>query len=167
MGERDTSPRSKMKRGLEENEPMSKHLGISELEVTDHEFTPRILLVDDDPTLLEALRLKVEADGSVCATATDGLEALKVLRQKLVDLVIVDLRMPNMSGYELIPKIRRKYPRVGVIVCSAEPEDDFRRLNLPVDAYLRKGAYSSKRLMTAIEQVMQRLRSLPASASSK
>jgi CheY-like chemotaxis protein len=146
---------------------MSKHLGITQLDVGDREPTPRILLVDDDPTLLEALRLKVEAYVSVCATATDGLEALKILRRKSVDLIILDLRMPNMSGFELIPNIRRKYPRVGVIVCSAEPEDDFRRLNLPVDAYLQKGTYSSKQLTYAIEQVMQRLRSSPASACSK
>jgi hypothetical protein len=70
-----------------------------------------------------------------------------------------------MSGYELIPNIRRHYPQVGVIVNSAEPEDDFWRLNLPVDAYLRKGAYSLKLLNTVVVGVMRKLGSLPVSAS--
>jgi DNA-binding response OmpR family regulator len=79
--------------------------------------------------VLEALHLKLEADGFVCVTATDGLGALAVLGQESIDSVIRDLRAPNMSGYELIPKIRRDYPQVGLIVHSGEPEDEFRRLN--------------------------------------
>src|ERR1700722_19991583 len=71
--------------------------------------------------------------------ATDGLEALKALRQTSVDVVISDLRMPNMSGFELLPNIRCHYPQVGVTVCSAEPEEDLRSLHLPVDSYFRKG----------------------------
>jgi CheY-like chemotaxis protein len=120
----------------------------------------RLLLVDDDPVVLEALNLKLEADGFVCATATDGLEALAVLGQESIDIVILDLQMPNMSGYELIPEIRRDYPHVGLIVNSGEPEDEFRRLNLPIDAYLQKHAYSPELVTAAIEQATQRLRSL-------
>jgi CheY-like chemotaxis protein len=107
--------------------------------------------------VLDALHLKLEADGLVYVTATDGLGALAVLGQASIDIVIVDLQMPNMSGYELIPKIRRDYPHVGLIVNSGEPEDEFRRLNLPIDAYLQKHAYSPEFLTTAIEQAMQRL----------
>jgi CheY-like chemotaxis protein len=117
---------------------------------------PRLLLVDDDPLVLEALHLKLEADGFICVTATDGLEALAVLGQESIDVVILDLRMPNMSGYELIPNIRRDYPQVGLIVNSAEPEDEFRRLSLPIDSYLQKHAYSPQSLTTAIEHTMQR-----------
>jgi|SRR5580704_14364932 two-component system C4-dicarboxylate transport response regulator DctD len=116
---------------------------------------PRILLVDDEPTVLDALRLTLEANGFVCCTATDGLEALKALRQTSVDVVISDLRMPNMSGFELLPNIRCHYPQVGVIVCSAEPEEDLRSLHLPVDAYFRKGAYTPEQLVAAIESAMQ------------
>jgi CheY-like chemotaxis protein len=68
--------------------------------------------------VLEALDLKLEADGFLCVTATDGLEALAVLDKGSIDIVVLDLRMPNMSGYELIPNIRRDHPQVGLIVNS-------------------------------------------------
>jgi two-component system response regulator FlrC len=83
---------------------------------------PRILLVDDEPTVLDALRLTLEANGFACRSAADGLGALKALRQASFDAVISDLRMPNMSGFELLPIIRRRYPQIAVIVCSAELE---------------------------------------------
>jgi CheY-like chemotaxis protein len=116
---------------------------------------PRILLVDDEPTVLDALRLTLEANGFVCCTATDGLEALNSLRQASVDVVISDLRMPNMSGFELLPNIRRHYPQVVVIVCSAEPVETLRSWNLPIDAYFQKGAYTSEQLVAAIQSAMQ------------
>jgi CheY-like chemotaxis protein len=137
---------------------MSEHLCTTRPDVPKLEHALRLLLVDDDPVVLEALHLKLGADGFVCVTATDGLGALAVLGQESIDIVILDLQMPNMSGYELIPKIRRDYPQVGLIVNSGEPEEEFRRLNLPIDAYLQKHAYSLEFLTTAIEQAMQRLR---------
>jgi CheY-like chemotaxis protein len=115
----------------------------------------RILLVDDEPTVLGALNLTLEAHGYICWTATDGLEALEVLRQISVDVVISDLRMPNMSGFELLPTVRRRYPQIGLIVCSAEPEENIQSLHLPMEAYLSKGAYTSLQLVAAIEKVVQ------------
>jgi CheY-like chemotaxis protein len=148
-------------RGAWDNERMSKHLCTTGPDVPKLKPGLRLLLVDDDPLVLEALHLKLDADGFECVTATDGLGALAVLGQASIDIVILDLRMPNMSGYELIPKIRSDYPQVGLIVNSAEPEDEFRRLNLPIDAYLQKYAHSPEFLVTAIEQAMQRPRPLP------
>jgi CheY-like chemotaxis protein len=142
---------------------MSNHLCTTMPDVPKLEPALRLLLVDDDPVVLEALHLKLETDGFVCVTATDGLGALAVLGQESIDIVILDLQMPNMSGYELIPEIRRDYPHVGLIVNSGEPEDEFRRLNLPIDAYLQKHAYSPKFLTAAIEQTTQRLRPLSGS----
>ena len=132
---------------------MNKRPSISGLEVTDRDsYTgQRILLVDDEPTVLAALRLTLEANGFVCNTAADGLEALKALAETSVDVVISDLRMPNMSGFELLPNIRRRHPQVVLIVCSAEPGDDLHSLNLPADAYLQKGAYTPEQLLTTID----------------
>jgi CheY-like chemotaxis protein len=116
---------------------------------------PRILLVDDEPTVLGALNQTLEAYGYICRTATDGLEALEVLRQISVDVVISDLRMPNMSGFELLPAVRRHYPQIGLIVCSAEPEENIQSLHLPMEAYISKGKCASVQLVAAIEKVVQ------------
>jgi two-component system C4-dicarboxylate transport response regulator DctD len=128
---------------------------LSESIIESRNPVPRILLVDDEPTVLDALRLTLEANGFVCCTATDGVEALKVLRQTSVDVVISDLRMPNMSGFELLPNIRCQYPHIGVIVSSSEPEENLRSLQMPIDAYFQKGAYTPEQLVAAIESAMQ------------
>src|SRR5271163_4453389 len=99
---------------------MQTIMGFGSLGATPNPI-PRILLVDDEPIVLGALTLTLEAHGYICRTATDGLEALKVLRQISVDVVISDLRMSNMSGFELLPIVRKHYPQIGLIACSAEP----------------------------------------------
>ena len=67
----------------------------------------RTLLVDDEPAILDVQRLMLEANGFFCEMATDGFEALGVLRKSPVDVVISDLMMPNILGFELraLPKL--------------------------------------------------------------
>jgi two-component system response regulator ChvI len=124
------------------------------------ELSSRILLVDDDPLLLEAGRLALEAEGFICSVAPNGFEALKAIRSAPPDIVICDLRMPNMSGFELLPVLRRRYPELGVIVTSSEPEDSVRSTGLPLNAYLRKGEYTQEQLIATIECVNAQLRRL-------
>lgn len=107
------------------------------------------------PTVLDALRLTLEVNGFVCRTAEDGLEALKALRDASYDAVVSDLRMPRMSGFALLPVIRRQYPHVIVIVSSAEPEGKLESLDLLMDAYLRKGTYTSGQLVSTIERALK------------
>jgi CheY-like chemotaxis protein len=121
--------------------------------------TARILLVDDEPAVLDVQRLALEMNGFVCSTAANGLEALKALCQASFDAVVSDIRMPSMSGFELLPIIRRHYPEVVVIVCSAEPEDKLESLDLLMDAYLQKGAYTSDGLVGTLERALQLHRS--------
>lgn len=122
------------------------------------EFLPRILLVDDEPLILEALRLLLEEKGFSCQIATNGFEALKALRPVLPDIVICDLRMPKMSGFELLPIIRRRYPRLGVIVVSSEAPERAHAMGLPMNAYLRKGEYTAKQLFETIRALDAHLR---------
>jgi CheY-like chemotaxis protein len=127
-----------------------------------NDFAPRLLLVDDDPLALEAMRLTLEANGFMCHTAENGLEALTNLRQTLPDIVISDLRMPKMSGFELIPIIRRCYPQIPVIVSSAEPLYNSESELLPMSSYLQKGSYSSDELIATIFKVAPHLMGYPA-----
>jgi DNA-binding response OmpR family regulator len=122
------------------------------------EFLPRILLVDDEPLILEALRLLLEENGFACRVAANGFEALKALRPVLPDIVICDLRMPKMSGFELLPIIRRRYPQLGVIVMSSEPPESAHAMGLPMNAYLRKGEYTAQQLIETIRALDVHLR---------
>jgi CheY-like chemotaxis protein len=80
-----------------------------------------VLVVDDDPTVRFALgeALADRRRGVKVATAANGLEAVAVLEAEPVDLVLTDLRMPDMDGFELLAHLRRHFPALPVIVMTA------------------------------------------------
>jgi DNA-binding response OmpR family regulator len=65
-----------------------------------------ILVIDDEPDLLDNICLPLEAEGYQVLTAPDGLAALRVLESKAVDLILADIAMPNLNGYQLYEKVR-------------------------------------------------------------
>jgi two-component system CheB/CheR fusion protein len=100
---------------------------------TKHNQEPRalngctVLVVDDNPDALDVLRLMVEHSGAKAVTARNGAEALSCVRGVKIDLVLCDLGMPVMSGYEFIQRLHaeRGHARTPVIAVSAYvfPED--------------------------------------------
>ncbi|MAT92318.1 MAG: two-component system response regulator GlrR [Halioglobus sp.] len=80
----------------------------------------RILLVDDDTSLLKLLAIRLEAEGYAVETAPSAEEALVCLRNNPADLVITDLRMEGASGMDLFEQVRHFYPGLPVIIMSAQ-----------------------------------------------
>jgi two-component system response regulator GlrR len=80
----------------------------------------RLLLVDDDTSLLRLLAIRLKAEGFTVHTAPSAEEALLVLRNDLVEVVVTDLRMDGASGLELFEQIRHFYPSLPVIIMSAQ-----------------------------------------------
>lgn len=78
----------------------------------------RILLADDEPDVLDALRGILEDAGHEVLTAVDGDNALKILRRQFVDLVVTDVIMPAREGLELIMILKRDNPGIGVVAIS-------------------------------------------------
>ncbi|MBX9604541.1 MAG: sigma-54 dependent transcriptional regulator, partial [Bryobacteraceae bacterium] len=95
----------------------------------------RILVVDDEENLRRVTQLKLHQAGYEAMTASDGAQALDLLTRNPQDLVITDLKMPGMSGMELLRKIREEYPEVIVIVVTA-----FGTVESAVEA-MKLGAY--------------------------
>src|SRR5210317_766025 len=79
-----------------------------------------LLLVDDDASLLKLLVIRLKAEGFELLTASSAEEALQVLRNNPVDLVLTDLRMEGASGLDLFTQIRHFYPGLPVIIMSAQ-----------------------------------------------
>lgn len=77
-----------------------------------------ILVVDDEKNTREGLRWALESSEVTVLTAANGLEALEILRQQPVDLVITDLRMPEMDGMQLLRHIRRDLPHIAVVILT-------------------------------------------------
>ncbi len=116
-------------------------------------FYARILVVDDDEALLVATAAALSRKGYDVRTARDGFEALAVLRSGVPDMLIADLKLPNMSGFELCSIVRKKYPAISVIVFSGE----FAPLTPPLilaDRFVRKGTQSLPKLKEAVRELL-------------
>ncbi|WP_371824357.1 two-component system response regulator GlrR [Pantoea sp. Z09] len=79
----------------------------------------RLLLVDDDPSLLKLLGMRLSSEGYQVSTAASGPEALRLLQKEKIDLAISDLRMDEMDGLALFGEIQKRYPGLPVIILTA------------------------------------------------
>lgn len=82
----------------------------------------RILVVDDEPFVCDAVKLMLEFDGHEVMTASNGKEALELLDKEKFDLVITDFAMPGMKGDELASAIKARSPRQPVVMITAYAE---------------------------------------------
>ncbi|WP_297006207.1 response regulator transcription factor [uncultured Corynebacterium sp.] len=87
----------------------------------------RVVLVDDEPMIRSGIRTIVEATGDarVVGDAGDGRQALAVIREKNPDIVLLDIRMPEMDGITAAKKIAEVYPEVGIIMLTTFGESDY------------------------------------------
>ena len=120
----------------------------------NQDFSIRVVLVDDESGILTTMTAILEAKGYNVRTAQDGFAALKLLRQTLPDIIISDLRMPNMSGFELLAVVRRRFPHIPVIAISGEFLVEGMQPGLLVDAFLQKGGYTPEDLFKAIHDLI-------------
>lgn len=84
---------------------------------------PRIVVIDDDTGLREAIRAILEAEGYEVVEALNGAAAFEALRSPAADLVVCDMFMPGMDGLEILRKLRREFPAVPVIAISGGGND--------------------------------------------
>src|SRR3954454_13929616 len=97
----------------------------------------RVLVVDDEEDVRLLLHLQLESRGhTVTGEAADGAVALELCREDPPDVIILDLLMPVMNGFEAIPKLRSDFPQVGVIAYTAVAGDfvrnEMKRLRVPL-----------------------------------
>ncbi len=104
--------------------------------------TGRVLIADDDPLVREALRELLEGYGfEVVGEAGTGAEAVRLVDEGAPEVVLMDVRMPEMDGLEATAAIRRAHPEVQVVMLSAYDEEGFERDAQEIGAlcYLIKG----------------------------
>ncbi|MCZ8514465.1 response regulator transcription factor [Paenibacillus filicis] len=99
----------------------------------------RILVVDDDPHIRELVRVFMQKEGFAVSEASDGKEALAVLEKMQADLVILDVMMPNMDGWELCRELREHYdlPLI-MLTAKGETSQKVKGFELGTDDYLVK-----------------------------
>lgn len=114
-------------------------------ELSEGKHGGKILLVDDEPDVISPISTYLDKRGYRTRCATSGQEALELIEQEVPDLLVLDLRMPGMSGYELIRKMKNK-PKlalVPIIVITASEEEKSRKevMGMGATAYFRKPLY--------------------------
>jgi two-component system KDP operon response regulator KdpE len=116
----------------------------------------RVLVVDDEPRMIHFIRLNLEHDGYEVIEATSGTEALDNLRDRLPDLILLDVMMPEMDGFETL-QLLREISTVPVIMLTAkgEEEDRVRGLELGADDYITK-PFSPREMVSRVRAVIRR-----------
>ncbi len=116
----------------------------------------RILVVDDEVRMVRFIRLNLEHDGFQVIEAYNGLQALERMRTNLPDLVLLDVMMPDIDGFEVLRTIR-EVSQVPVIMLTAKSEEDdrVRGLELGADDYITK-PFSPREMVSRVRAVLRR-----------
>ena len=116
----------------------------------------RILVVDDEPKIVEVVEAYLKREGFDVLTAMDGEKALKIFKDELIHLVVLDLMLPKISGEEVCKRIRAT-SAVPIIMLTAKVEEDnkIEGLAIGADDYLTK-PFSARELVGRIKALMRR-----------
>ncbi|MCM2272916.1 MAG: response regulator [candidate division Zixibacteria bacterium] len=130
--------------------------------------TITVLAVDDEPMMRALLEKILARDGYRIITAEDGAMALSILESQPVSIVLSDIQMPKMSGFELLKVLKSRFPEVGVIMMTAFG-DTFTvkdALLLGADEYITK-PFKSYEISLVVERAYWRIMSAVARSAEK
>ena len=113
----------------------------------------QILVVDDDQSVRESVAMSLMAAGYDVVAAEDGFGALSQLKKKLPDLILSDLDMPGMSGFELLSVVRRRFPQISTIAMSGAYAGNEIPFGVIADGFFAKGG-QSKNLLRTIQRLL-------------
>ena len=116
----------------------------------------RILIVDDEERMVRFIRLNLEHDGFLVSEAFNGREALQQLRDVSPDLILLDVMMPELDGFEVLQMVRET-SKVPVLMLTAKGEEDdrVRGLELGADDYITK-PFSPREMVSRVKAVLRR-----------
>lgn len=119
-----------------------------------------ILLVEDDPFLSDIYLTKLKKSGFEAVGVSDGKECLKRIKEKNFDLVLLDIVLPHLDGWEIMRKIRKdaKSKNLKIIILSnlGQKEDIEKGLKLGAVKYLIKAHYTPKEVMEEIKKILKK-----------
>lgn len=115
-----------------------------------------VLVVDDEQRIVQFMRMNLELEGCRVIAAYNGREALERVRDDLPDIVLLDIMMPGLDGFEVLRRIRLSSTVPVIILTAKDDEDDrIRGLELGADDYLGK-PFSHRELMSRMRAVLRR-----------
>ena len=121
-------------------------------------MNPKVLVVEDEPSLLDTLEYSLQRQGYDVSTASDGHKALEIAREQTPDLVLLDVMLPGLDGFEVC-RILRKETSVPILMLTARADEVDKIVGLEVgaDDYLTK-PFSMRELMARVKALLRRVR---------
>ena len=116
----------------------------------------KILLVEDDPLLIDIYTTKLKEEGFEVLVATDGRMAQNLFLKEKPDLILLDIVLPNTSGWEVLKKINKESPQTKIVILSnlGQKEEIEKGLNLGADKYLIKTNYTPSEVIEEIKKLL-------------
>ncbi|BAZ04733.1 response regulator transcription factor [Calothrix sp. NIES-3974] len=116
-----------------------------------------VLVIEDDTSLVETIRLYIEREQMGCLTANNGSDGIGILQRYRPDLVILDIMLPDFSGFELCQQVRSAQCFVPILMLTArvQESDRIQGLTVGADDYLTK-PFSAKELIARIKSLLRR-----------
>ena len=116
----------------------------------------QLLVVDDEASIRESMSMLLEATGYKVRTAQHGLDGLLLMKQSAPDLIISDLNMPQMSGFEFLSVVRRRFPTIPVIAVSGAYDfSDRIPSGVIADAFYAKGRHHPCDLLSKVADLLR------------
>lgn len=120
-------------------------------------MTYKVLIVDDEPNILLSLEFLMKKNGFEIFVARDGGEALEIIKSNVPDLIILDIMMPEVDGYEVCQKIKndRELSAMKIVFLSAKVmKDDIKKgYEMGADLYITK-PFSTRKLMKQVDELL-------------
>ena len=119
----------------------------------------RILIVDDEPDIVETVKFSLELEGYHCLVSYDGLEAIEKVHQEMPDLIILDVRLPKKNGYQVcrLLKFDEKYKHIPILLLTARAQQSDRLIGKQTgaDEYITK-PFEMDELVRSVKRYLEK-----------
>lgn len=116
----------------------------------------KILIVDDEPAIVDLIKLNLELEGFETITSSNGLEAIKTANSQKPDLILLDIMMPGMTGFEACKTLQSLNIPIILLTAKDSIQDKLKGLELGADDYITK-PFDSRELIARIKTVLRRI----------
>lgn len=118
-----------------------------------------ILIVEDEESIRKFVRINLERANFLVREAETGEEGLKIVQEEEIDLVVLDIMLPGIDGFEVCKRLREQFPRIGIIMLTAKSQDIDRIIGLEhgADDYMVK-PFNPRELVLRIESLLRRIK---------
>lgn len=126
-----------------------------------------ILVVDDEPTIVKLLTFNIEQEGHTVSSATNGTTALEIASEQAIDLIVLDLMLPGMTGIDVCKELRKQENYTPILMLTAKDGeyDKIIGLELGADDYMTK-PFSPREVTARIKAILRRVEMSPTEASA-